>query len=72
MNVQANWLVLTKTNTGKRVFVNLAMATTIEVTEGSNTRIHFDKGHSFCVYEKPKELLVGLGDDSAAGARPLR
>ena len=66
MNVQANWLVLTKANTGKRVLANLAMATTIEVTEGSNTRIHFDKGHSICVYENPNEILVGLGDDSAA------
>jgi len=47
------------------VLLDLAMATTIEVTV-DNTRIHFDKGHSICVYEKPNEVLVGLGDDSGA------
>jgi len=62
MSPSANWIELNDARTTEKLWVNITMVTTIEVSAGY-TRICFNKDNFITVTQKPQQVfvLVGIG-----------
>jgi hypothetical protein len=60
MSPSANWIELNDARTTEKLWVNITMVTTIEVSAGY-TRIRFDKDNFITVTQKPQQVFVLAG-----------
>jgi hypothetical protein len=58
--MNANWIEVNDARTSEKLWVNAALVTAIDVTQGY-TRIRFDKDNALTVTQKPLQVLAAIG-----------